>query len=75
MKHIYIVIMLTIPVYLHAQSVAPRRPLALEQPTTRKTLLKLREGITEKQNKGIYDNTHELKHLTQQKPGQATETD
>ena len=54
MKHIYIVIMLTMPFYLHAQTAAPRRPLtidSLKSQSTRKTLLQLREKIKENQAK------------------------
>ncbi len=75
MKRIYIIIMLTIPVYLNAQAVAPRRPLTLdlEQQPTRKTLLQFREEIKDNQNKEISDNSHELQQVTQQKTGRATE--
>ena len=73
MKRIYIVIMLTIPVCLHARAVAPRRPLTLEQQPTRKTLLQFREEIKDNQNKEISDNSHELQQVTQQKTGRATE--
>ena len=48
MKYIYIVIMSTIPVHLHAQTAAPRRPLATSS-STRKSLLELREGIRQAQ--------------------------
>ncbi len=56
MKHIYIVIMLSMPVYLHAQTVAPRRPLALDPPT-RKSLVESRERISKRQKEET--NTHE----------------
>ena len=59
MKHIYIVIMLSMPVYLHAQTVAPRRPLALDHPT-RKSLVESREKISKQKEE---TNTHEGEHV------------
>jgi len=66
MKHIYIVIMLTIPVYLHAQSVAPRRPFTFDQPpaTTRKDLLRLRG---KQYGNSDAPAAHESYHIIQQK--------
>ncbi len=71
MKRIYTIIvmmLLVMPICLHTQTIAPRRPLALDSmngQSTRKSLLQLREKIKENQNKKIGDNTHKKDHAQQ----------